>query len=1214
MDYDQISIFKTILEIDYDEKETSTPTYVNIYLLTNSLWRTQPFDMDNDLRKIIPNHFWGYNNTFILRSNPITFLDGYYCDTNLAKRILKMLISNGKLLLPVSWKKLDLILSFFEGTYITKNITEYQRAEKIVLQNIPKGYELPNSLGMFQIFPVKSSIPQLLQQNTTLNFYNPLIFLRKITAIKWNNLGYPVFPNKLAEKEFMDIFNEPKIIKLKLNNDAIGLNRQNILMDSLVFQKLLLILDPCLLSHNDGDFSEQFTFASYRDTREHTPKLIINTTSSKQTVVSNQRPIKSSRLKLKRKKPIEPRDEVAQIIQPNKVLCAVNRPNILPKILNHKKDFLPLPSNNEFVSINKDDMHHTILESKSTLKKNTIIDEVKQNNENKNIHEKKTKIMNNFTLLTPVHKAPIVLNLELKDDKNNNQDQSGIPENKINEEEENLTELLNGQNLQQNKSNNLYLTPKNERKRTYYKQYYEQCNKQNPIIPKDFNLHHTKLLASKPRFLSPTNQMNRRKIKNKQYYEQCNKQNPILPTDFNLYKTKLLASKPRFLSPTDQMNRRKLKDRLRLNKTPTSYSRKFMNSMLEGYNLLSVEEKQSLSNNSEDNVVDSKNNDYVNNDDGNKVRLINLIENNDSNPQILEQKEEVYLLNIKRLRKNLNERNRFNNLNTEKRNIIKVNQTERFENLSGKLKKKRQNDKDRYDNLDIKGKQNQRQNESEKINVTQTKRKRYNTFKNMDPHDKRMKIVEYNVNKKLAHTKLTTTEIEKLKFAKNMRNFLQYSESKRIELTKKDKRAIYGERSLLDLDLRFVTKKDYHLLLDLQSANDKNIKDDVLIYLVSQILRLNNYIIKFFKDIEKKQISDDDENENKQIYDAFNDFNFRDISHIDEPENDYPTWRCYKQQKKDINPKTGSSDVIIIDDNKQNLIVQPSNKPLSKKEQYIVEFMITLRKFLVDVESRKTDLTKRDQDALIGKLSFFELDLRFVPKLDFFLIKDLQNEKRDNSIVPGLIRNVSEILRLNNYILGFFKGLGKVIVKNIVEEKLQHMFENIPDFSFRKYSYLDEPNKLYEPINLMSPVNIMDIKSPIINFKIYTTTTTMSVSKSNVHQQFPVYKNLFSNIYDKIIRNNFLGEHQTLSKQNFHFPTHLICDKEIKISLNSDVVPLFPQNINDLQDHLSNPCINDKNKNSVPKKRRNLSLNKKTPKRKLMLKHVKKIFYRGTKI
>ena len=82
----------------------------------------------------------------------------------------------------------------------------------------------------------------------------------------------------------------------------------------------------------------------------------------------------------------------------------------------------------------------------------------------------------------------------------------------------------------------------------------------------------------------------------------------------------------------------------------------------------------------------------------------------------------------------------------------------------------------------------------------------------MDPHEKRMKIVEYNVNKKLAHTKLTTTEIEKLKLAQNMRNFLQYSESKRIELTKKDKRAIFGERSLLDLDLRFVPKKVYHLL------------------------------------------------------------------------------------------------------------------------------------------------------------------------------------------------------------------------------------------------------------------------------------------------------------------------------------------------------------------------------------------------------------------
>ena len=123
MDYEQISIFETILDIDYDEKETSTPTYVNIYLLANSLWSTKSFDMENDLRQIIPNNFWEYYNTFILRSNPITFLDGYYCDTYLAKRIIKMLISNGKLILPASWRKLDLILSFFEGKYITKKIT-----------------------------------------------------------------------------------------------------------------------------------------------------------------------------------------------------------------------------------------------------------------------------------------------------------------------------------------------------------------------------------------------------------------------------------------------------------------------------------------------------------------------------------------------------------------------------------------------------------------------------------------------------------------------------------------------------------------------------------------------------------------------------------------------------------------------------------------------------------------------------------------------------------------------------------------------------------------------------------------------------------------------------------------------------------------------------------------------------------------------------------
>ena len=78
MDYEHISIFKIILEIDYDEKETSTPTYVNICLLANSLWGTKSFDMENNVRQIIPNHFWEHYNTFVLKSEQITFLDGYY--------------------------------------------------------------------------------------------------------------------------------------------------------------------------------------------------------------------------------------------------------------------------------------------------------------------------------------------------------------------------------------------------------------------------------------------------------------------------------------------------------------------------------------------------------------------------------------------------------------------------------------------------------------------------------------------------------------------------------------------------------------------------------------------------------------------------------------------------------------------------------------------------------------------------------------------------------------------------------------------------------------------------------------------------------------------------------------------------------------------------------------------------------------------------------
>ena len=91
------------------------------------------------------------------------------------------------------------------------------------------------------------------------------------------------------------------------------------------------------------------------------------------------------------------------------------------------------------------------------------------------------------------------------------------------------------------------------------------------------------------------------------------------------------------------MNRRTLKDRLRLTKTPTTYSRNLLNSMLEGYNLLSVEEKQNLSNSNEDNSLDSKNDDYVNNDDDNKVRIINLIDNENTSQQTPETKESLEL-------------------------------------------------------------------------------------------------------------------------------------------------------------------------------------------------------------------------------------------------------------------------------------------------------------------------------------------------------------------------------------------------------------------------------------------------------------------------------------------------------------------------------------------------------------------------------------------
>ena len=81
-----------------------------------------------------------------------------------------------------------------------------------------------------------------------------------------------------------------------------------------------------------------------------------------------------------------------------------------------------------------------------------------------------------------------------------------------------------------------------------------------------------------------------------------------------------------------------------------------------------------------------------------------------------------------------------------------------------------------------------------------------------------------------------------------------------------------------------------------------------------------------------------------------------------------------------------------------------------------------------------------------------------MPKSDF-LIRDLERENIKNNIDFGLITLVPEILRLNNYVIWFFKGTGKVPLVTALETILFESFQQIKDFSFRDINLIYESGK-----------------------------------------------------------------------------------------------------------------------------------------------------------
>ena len=187
--------------------------------------------------------------------------------------------------------------------------------------------------------------------------------------------------------------------------------------------------------------------------------------------------------------------------------------------------------------------------------------------------------------------------------------------------------------------------------------------------------------------------------------------------------------------------------------------------------------------------------------------------------------------------------------------------------------------------------------------------------------------------------------------------------------------------------------------MELERANNRNEKDNMLIFIVQETLRVNNHIIKFLNGVGKVIVNNKEEQEILDLFDSANDFSFR-------------STKVLLHANKQKETKISNVDEYGFD---QNF--------LTTKEIKKINLAKDLRLFLIEYESRKTKLNPIDQMAINGETSLLSLDLRFVPKNDFFLIKDLERENLKQNKDPVLITIVNEILRLNNYIIWFLKGL-----------------------------------------------------------------------------------------------------------------------------------------------------------------------------------------------
>ena len=519
---------------------------------------------------------------------------------------------------------------------------------------------------------------------------------------------------------------------------------------------------------------------------------------------------------------------------------------------------------------------------------------------------------------------------------------------------------------------------------------------------------------------------------------------------------------------------------------------------------------------------------------------------------------------------------RFDNLNVEEQNAQRLSEKKRFDNLNVEEQNaQRLSEKKRFVNLPKTKKMIQRLKEATNKPRSLKLRKNNMAYQDLSNDDKNNKIEISRKKNIIKSQNLTLSQRNHINVARKLHKYIDSDQAKELNLTSNDMKAIRGENKLIDLDLRYVTEDDFKNIQMLDALNNEGEKDDKLVYLVKLSLRTNNYILSCLKKTDKIKKNNSDE---KMIFDLVNsvsNFSFRNTEK-------------YNEISKDIvspinSPLTAPKNDIIIDkkinensEDNYDLVkggIVNLNFMTTKEIKYL-HFAKLLRKFLKEYPNRGISLTSNDQDAIDGKESLHRLDLRFVPKDDFFSIKDLERENIKKNIDSVLITFVTEILRLNNYVIGFLKGIGKVQLITELETILFESFQEIRDFSFRKISHFDEPTKIYHPFRDSGIRNVVMPRS-------LTTTTTITIINSNQKTDSPVYVNLLSNEYDNNIHENFIGENQTITSSYKHFPLTLLADNKIKISATSSLLNLLPKNFDSVLENPRNIVPENKDEKKV---------------------------------